>query len=61
MQVKAAIVGMQPVRDVTKKGCDMLVAADISSQSSKARKARNYGIPVIEVTEFLNEVGIDIA
>lgn len=61
LQEKAAIVGMQPVRDVTKKGCDMLVAADISSQSGKARKARNYGIPVIEVTEFLNEVGIDIA
>ena len=39
----------------------MLVAADISSQSGKARKARNYGIPIIEVTEFLNEVGTDIA
>ena len=61
LQEKAAIVGMQPVRDVTKKGCDMLVAADTSSQSGKARKARKYGIPVIEVTEFLNEVGIDIA
>ena len=61
LQEKAAIVGMQPVRDVTKNGCDMLVAADISSQSGKARKARKYGIPVIEVTKFLNEVGIDIA
>ena len=60
LQEKAAIVGMQPVRDVTKNGCDMLVAADISSQSGKARKARKYGIHVIEVTKFLNEVGIDI-
>ena len=60
LQEKTAIVGMQPVRDVTKKGCDMLVVADPSSQSGKARKARRYGIPVIMVAEFLNEVGIEI-
>lgn len=60
LQERSAIVGMQPVRDVTKNGCDILVAADISSQSGKARKARKYGIPVIEITKFLNGVGIDI-
>ena len=60
LQERFAIVGMQPVRDVTKNGCDILVAADISSQSGKARKARKYGIPVIEITKFLNGVGIDI-
>ena len=60
LEEKAALVGMQPVSSVTKKGCDLLVAADPSSQSGKARKARRYGIPVIMVAEFLNEVGIEI-
>ena len=49
----AAQAGMQPVRSVTKKNCDLLVAADSSSQSGKARKARSYGIPVMSVDEFL--------
>ena len=49
----AAQAGMQPVGSVTKKGCDLLVAADPSSQSGKARKARGYGIPVMGAAEFL--------
>ena len=61
LEEKAALVGMQPVSSVTKKGCDMLVAADPSSQSGKARKARRFSIPVIMVADFLNEVGIEIA
>ena len=49
----AAQAGMQPVGSVTKKGCDLLVAADPSSQSGKARKARGYGVPVMGAAEFL--------
>ena len=49
--------GMIPVDSPTKKGCDLLVAADPASQSGKATKARRYGIPVISVTEFLQSVG----
>lgn len=45
-----------PVSTVTKKTCDVLVAADKSSMSGKAKKARDFGIPVISVTEFLEFV-----
>ena len=55
----AAQAGMQPVDMVTKKNCDLLVAADVSSQSGKARKARDYGIPVMTVVDFLAQIGRD--
>jgi DNA polymerase III subunit epsilon len=46
-------IGLCVVDSVTKKRCDLLVAADISSQSGKAGKARRFGIPIIEVQQFL--------
>lgn len=49
----AAKVGLHPVKDVTKKGCDILVAADESTMSGKAKKAKDYGIPVISVEKFV--------
>lgn len=49
----AAKVGLHPVRDVTKKGCDILVAADTSTMSGKAKKAKEWGIPVISVDDFI--------
>jgi DNA polymerase-3 subunit epsilon len=42
-----------PVDSVTKKSCDLLVAADKSSMSGKTKKARDFGINVISVSEFL--------
>lgn len=56
----AADAGLQPVGSVTKKGCDLLVAADPSSRSGKAFKAYRYGVPVMGVAKFLEEVGIDL-
>ncbi|MCY4368678.1 MAG: exonuclease domain-containing protein [bacterium] len=53
----AAIAGLVPVRSVTKKNCDLLVAADIATNSGKARKARAYGIPLISVADFVNLSG----
>jgi DNA polymerase-3 subunit epsilon len=53
LEALAAKVGLHPVRDVTKKGCDLLVAADTSSMSGKARKAKEYGIPIISVEKFI--------
>ena len=45
--------GFQAVRSVTRSGCDVLVAADVSSASSKTRNARKLGIPVISAADFL--------
>ncbi|MBB5153706.1 exonuclease domain-containing protein [Saccharopolyspora phatthalungensis] len=47
----AAAAGLQPHGAVTKK-VKLLVAADPDSQSGKARKARDYSIPVITETAF---------
>jgi DNA polymerase III subunit epsilon len=49
----ARSLGMEVVDSVTKRTCHLLVAADPSSQSGKARKARDYGIPVVSVQDFL--------
>jgi DNA polymerase-3 subunit epsilon len=53
----AARSGLQPISNVTKKACDLLVAEDPESLSGKAVTARKFGIPVISVTEFLRRVG----
>ena len=57
----AACAGLQPVRSVTKKGCDLLVTADPSTQSGKARRARRYTIPLMAVSDFLEQIGADTA
>ena len=49
-------VGLGVSRSVTKSSCDVLVASDVSSQSSKAKNARKFDIPIISVGEFLNQV-----
>lgn len=53
LQARARKAGLVPVLNVTKKGCDVLVAADVASESSKARAARRYGKPVVSVADFL--------
>lgn len=47
LELRASLMGMVPVASVTKKGCDLVVAADPSSMSGKAKKARDFGIPVV--------------
>lgn len=49
--------GLVPVNRVTKQGCDMLVAADPSSASRKAKAARKYGIPVMSIKQFFDNHG----
>jgi DNA polymerase-3 subunit epsilon len=53
LEALAAKVGLHPVRDVTKKGCDILVAADTSTMSGKAKRAKDWGIPIISVEKFI--------
>ena len=57
LEERTAFAGMQPVQSVTKKGCDLLVAADTASQSGKTRKARQYGISVMALVDFLDQIG----
>ena len=53
MHERATVAGFVPVDSVTKKACDLVVAANKASMSGKAKKARDFGIPVISVEEFL--------
>lgn len=53
LEALAAKVGLHPVNSVTKRGCDILIAADDSTMSGKAQKAREYGIEVLTVEKFI--------
>jgi ATP-dependent DNA helicase PIF1 len=49
----AKALGLTPVATVTIKGCDAVIAADASSMSGKAKKARDLGKPVFSVADFM--------
>ena len=51
--------GLAPVANVTKTRCDLLVVAEVGTQSGKARRAREYGKPVISADEFFAWLGLD--
>jgi ATP-dependent DNA helicase PIF1 len=53
MEAIAAAAGLTPVQSVTKTRCEVLVTAEIGSQSGKARRAEELGKPVFSVNEFL--------
>ena len=50
----AESAGLKPVRSVSRKGCDVLIATDVATSSSKARIAKKWRIPVISTEEFLD-------
>ena len=56
LEMLAVKAGLRPLANVTKV-CQVLVAADPTSQSGKARKARQYAIPIINEQTFLHEIG----
>lgn len=45
--------GLQPVVNVTKTRCDVLVTAEDGSQSNKAKNAAKWGKPVFTAREFM--------
>lgn len=51
----AASVELEPVPSVSRTRCQVLVAADVSSVSGKARQARRLGIPILSVAEFVTK------
>lgn len=56
MNEYAERIGLVPVSSVTKTRCDLLVVAELGTQSGKARKAADYGKPVISVADFFTAV-----
>ena len=55
LEALALQAGLTPVHSVTKKGCDVLVAADVATASGKARNARKWGIPLMSLEDFLEQ------
>jgi len=53
LEARAEAAGLVPVRSVTRTRCDALVVAEAGTQSAKARKAAEYGKPVLTAAEFL--------
>jgi DNA polymerase III subunit epsilon len=51
--------GMVVLESVTKK-LDLLVVADPQTQSGKAKKARQYGILVMQETVFWRNIGVEV-
>ena len=52
MERLAVSAGLTPVKTVSKTRCDVLVTAEEGTQSGKARKAFEYGKPVLTADEF---------
>ncbi|MCP9271846.1 AAA family ATPase [Mycolicibacterium arenosum] len=53
MHDRASSAGLLPVRTVSKTRCDVLITAEVGSQSGKARKALEWGKPVFSAADFL--------
>ncbi|MDZ5077650.1 AAA family ATPase [Nesterenkonia sp. HG001] len=58
MTTLAASLGLTPVNTVTKTRCDLLVVAELGTQSGKARKAQEYGKPVLAAEQFFSWAGV---
>jgi hypothetical protein len=53
----AASRGLIPVKTVSKSMCEALIAAELGTQSIKARKAQEMGKPVFSADQFLAWAG----
>ncbi|WP_319451880.1 MULTISPECIES: AAA family ATPase [unclassified Mycobacterium] len=57
MERMAAAAGLRPVPSVSKTRCEVLITAEVGTQSGKARKAREWGKPVFSAAEFFAWLG----
>jgi ATP-dependent Lhr-like helicase len=57
LEATARSWGLAPTKNVSAKACDLLVAADPASRSGKAGKARQFGIPIASVADFMTAAG----
>lgn len=58
LEAIASQAGFTCVNSVSKKNCTLVVAANVHTMSGKAKKARDFGIPVISVEEFFHLDGV---
>ena len=56
LEEMAIAKSLVPVSGVSRKSCELLVAADISSMSGKAKKAKDLQIQVVSARDFLEWV-----
>lgn len=54
MEGRARQAGLAPVANVTKTKCDVLVVAELGTQSNKSRAAVKWGKPVVAAADFLD-------
>lgn len=59
LEAMAEVAGLIPVASVT-KNVDLLVAADAQSMSGKVRKARQHGIPVMPIGQFITSIALSL-
>lgn len=59
LETHARLIGLVVEETFTKSRCDLLVAADPATQSSKGSKARGWNIPIIAAGDFLASVADD--
>lgn len=53
MEALAATRGLEVKSSVSRTRCDVLIAADVTSLSRKAKNAREFGKPIYAAVEFL--------
>ena len=54
MERRARKAGLAPVANVTKTKCDVLVVAELGTQSNKSRAAMKWGTPIVAAADFLD-------
>lgn len=60
METLASTCGLAPVGSVTKTRCEVLVVAELGTQSGKAKKAAAYQKPILSAEQFFTWAGIGV-
>ena len=59
MEALASQMGLAPVSSVTKSRCEVLVVAELGTQSGKAKLALAYDKPILSAEQFFEWAGVD--
>ena len=53
LEEQAESFGLVPVKNVSKTRCDVLIAADVTTMSNKAKNAMKWNKPIFSIAQFL--------